>query len=152
RRRSAPALIAVATPSATPAPAATAAAVAVAPVPIAPATPALLQVPVVRWIDVGDMEEAVAPDAEVNERRLNARLDVDDAALVDVSDVTFLTRAFDIQLLEHAVLDNRDAAFLGLQNIDQHFLFHGVFLERSAISGQQSALALGRSCLLTAER
>ena len=41
-------------------------------------------------LDVADVEEAVASDAEVDERGLDARLQVDDDALVDVADVVVL--------------------------------------------------------------
>src|SRR5207248_2241058 len=94
-------------PTATPAVAVAAVPVAVA---VAPAATALFNVPVVRRVNVGDVQEAVPADAEVDERRLDARLDVDDTTLIDVADVTLLTRSFDVQLLEYAVLDDRDAA------------------------------------------
>ena len=41
-------------------------------------------------LDVADMQEAVAADAEVDERRLDARLQVDDLALIDVAYVVVL--------------------------------------------------------------
>src|SRR5262249_5372004 len=87
---------------------------------------ALLQVAVVGGLDVGDVQEAVAADAEIDERRLDARLDVDDAALVDVADVALVAGALHVQLLEDAVLQDGDAALLGLQHVDQHFLFHAL--------------------------
>ena len=82
------------------------------------------QVAVVRRLDVGDVQEAVAADAEIDERRLDARLDVDDAALVDVADVALVAGPLDVQLFQHAVLDDGDAALLGLQDVDEHFLLH----------------------------
>src|SRR5262249_25874911 len=87
-----PALVAVAAPVAVSVPAAAAVAV---PAPVA----ALLQVPVIGRLDVGDVQEAVAADAEVDERGLDARLDVDDAPLVDVVDVALVAGALDVQLL-----------------------------------------------------
>jgi hypothetical protein len=72
------------------------------------------------------MEEAVAADRKVDERGLDRRLEVDDLPLVDIARVTFVTGAFDVQLFEDAVFNNRDTAFLGLKNVDQHFFFHAV--------------------------
>src|SRR5262249_11341202 len=76
--------------------------------------PTLLQVPVISRLDVGDVEETVAAHAEIDKGRLNARLDVDDAPLVDVADVAFVTGPFHVQLFQDAVFDNGDAALLGL--------------------------------------
>ncbi len=75
-------------------------------------------------LDVADVQEAVAADAEIDERRLDARLEVDDLPLVDVADVIVLAGALDVELFEHAVLDDRDPAFLRLRDVDQHFLLH----------------------------
>ena len=75
-------------------------------------------------LDVADVQKAVAADAEVDERRLDARLQVDDPALVDVADVVVLAGALDVQLFQHSVLNDRDPAFLRLRDVDQHFLFH----------------------------
>ena len=44
-------------------------------------------------LDVADVQEAVAADAEIDERRLDAGLQVDDAALVDVADEILLARS-----------------------------------------------------------
>src|SRR5205085_8064538 len=85
---------------------------------------AALQVPVVGRLHVGDVQEAVAADAEDDERRLDARLDVDDAALVDVADVALVAGPLDVELLQHGVLQDGDAALLGLQHVDQHFFLH----------------------------
>ena len=75
-------------------------------------------------LDVADVQKAVAADAEIDERRLDARLEVDDPALVDVADVVVLAGPLDVQLFEQAVFDDRDPAFLRLRDVDQHFLFH----------------------------
>ena len=84
---------------------------------------------VVLGLDVGDVEEAVAADREVDERGLDRRLEVDDLALVDVPGVALVAGPFDVQLLEDAVFDDGDPAFLGLEHVDQHFFLHaGVFL------------------------
>src|SRR5262249_19780121 len=107
------------------------------------------QVAVVRRLDVGDVQEAVAADAEVHERRLDARLDVDDAALVDVADVALVAGALDVQLLQDAVLQDGDAALLRLQHVDEHFLLHGVPFWGSAAG---AAPAKDSSCSSTRVR
>ena len=80
---------------------------------------------VVRRVHVGDVQEAVAADAEVHERGLDARLDVDDPALVDVADVALLAGPLDVEFFQHAVLDDGDPALLRLEDVDQHFFLHG---------------------------
>ena len=81
---------------------------------------------VVLGLDVGDVQEPVAADREVDERGLDGRLEVDDLPLIDVARVAFEARPFDVQLLEDTVLDDRDAALLGLEHVDQHFFLHAV--------------------------
>src|SRR5205085_603195 len=49
-------------------------------------------------LDVADVQEAVAADAEIDEGGLDARLQVDDHSLVDVADEVVLARALDVQL------------------------------------------------------
>src|SRR5439155_7366080 len=99
---------------------------AAVPAPAAVAAPPRLQVAVVRRLHVRDVQEAVAAHAEIDERRLDARLDVNDPALVDVADVALVTGPFDVQLLKDTVLEDGDAALLGLHHVDQHFLLHAV--------------------------
>src|SRR5438270_484194 len=82
---------------------------------VAIVTAPLLQMAVVSRFHVRDVQEAIAANAEIHERRLNARLDVDNAAFVDIADVAFLAGTFDVQLFENAVLHDGDAALLGLQ-------------------------------------
>ncbi len=77
-------------------------------------------------LDVGDVEEAVAADREVNEGGLDGRLEVDDLPLIDVAGIALVTGPLDVQLLQNAVFDDGDAAFLGLEHIDQHFFLHTV--------------------------
>ena len=73
------------------------AAIAVGPAPAAAMVAALpFQVAVIGRLDVRDVQEAVAADAEIDECGLNAWLDVDDATLVDVADVALLARALDV--------------------------------------------------------
>ena len=76
-------------------------------------------------LDVADVQEAVAADAEIDERGLDARLEVDDLAFVDVADVILLAGPLDVQLFEQTIFNDRDPALLRLRDVDQHFLFHG---------------------------
>jgi hypothetical protein len=78
----------------------------------------LLEVPIIGWFDIRDMEEAVAADAEIDKGSLDARFDIHDSAFVDIADVTFVTGAFNIQFLENAILHNGNPAFLGLQYVN----------------------------------
>jgi hypothetical protein len=55
-----------------------------------------------------DVQEAVPPDAKVDKRRLNARLDVDDFALVDIAHVVVAARPLHIELLERPILNDGD--------------------------------------------
>jgi hypothetical protein len=71
------------------------------------------------------VQKPVATDAEVHEGGLDRRLDVDDASLVDIADVTFLASPFDIEFFEDTIFQNGDSAFLGLEDIDEHLFFHG---------------------------
>src|SRR5262249_17000724 len=82
------------------------------------------EVPIVGRLHVGYVQEAIAADAKVHERGLDARLDVYDSALVDVAHVAFVASSLDVQLLQHAIFQDGDAAFLGLKDVDEHFLFH----------------------------
>src|SRR5581483_3414800 len=79
-----------------------------------------LQVAVVFRLDVRDVQEAVAAHAEIHERGLDAGLDIDNAALVDVPDVALVTGPLDVQLFENTVLQDGNAALLGLEDVDQH--------------------------------
>jgi hypothetical protein len=81
---------------------------------------------VILGLDVRNVEKAIAADREVDEGRLDGRLDVDDLALVNVARIALVAGAFHIQLLENTVLHNGNAAFFGLEHIDQHFFLHAV--------------------------
>ena len=74
--------------------------------------------------DVADVEEPVAADAEVDEGGLDARFQVDDAALVDIARVVVLAGSFNVQFFEQAVLHDRNPAFFRLRDVDQDFLLH----------------------------
>jgi hypothetical protein len=89
---------------------------------------------VVLGLDVGHVEKAIASDREVDERGLDRRLEVDDLPLVDIAGVALVAGPFDVELLEDAVFDDGNAAFLGLEHVDEHFFLHaGVFLSLSAV-------------------
>ena len=75
-------------------------------------------------LDVADVQKAVAAHAEIDERRLDARLQVDHDAFIDVSYVIVLPGPFYIQFFQGSVLNDRDPAFFRLRDVDQHFLFH----------------------------
>src|SRR5262249_20924873 len=79
---------------------------------------------VILVFDVADVEDPVAADPEVDEGRLDAGLNIDDPPLVDVPHEVFETVALDVELFENRVLDDGNPAFLRLQRIDEHFLFH----------------------------
>ena len=82
------------------------------------------QVFVILVLDITDVQKAVAPDAKVDEHRLDARLDIDHAASVNVPDNQFLAGAFNIQLLQNSVFHDRNPALFRLDHIDQHLFFH----------------------------
>src|SRR5690606_6214065 len=67
------------------------------------------------------MQEGRALEADVDERRLHARHHPLHAALVDVADDPAAPATLDVQLLEHAVLDHRDAG-LARGHVDQDLL------------------------------
>ena len=79
-------------------------------------------------LDVADVQKAVAADAEIDERGLDARLQVDDFALVDVADVIVLAGALDVELFQRSIFNDRDPAFFRLRDVDQHFLLHSGWL------------------------
>ena len=75
-------------------------------------------------LDVADMKKTVAPDAEIDKRRLDALFNIDDDAFVDIVDVVLVRRAFDLQLFQNAVFNYRDSAFFRLPRVNQHLLRH----------------------------
>jgi hypothetical protein len=75
-------------------------------------------------LHIRDVEKPVASDGEIDEGGLNRRLEVDNFALIDVTRVTLVAGSFDVELLEGAILDDGDTAFLGLEHIDEHFFLH----------------------------
>ena len=73
--------------------------------------------------DVGDVEEAVALETEVNERRLHAGQHFRHPALVEIADDAALMLAFDEDLGNLIVLEDRDPCFVGARG-DDHLLGH----------------------------
>ena len=71
-------------------------------------------------VEVGDVEEPVLFDAEIDERRLDRRFDVGDDAEVDIADARGGGAGFSVQLLEPTVLDQRDTALLAGDIVDEH--------------------------------
>jgi len=70
------------------------------------------------------MQEPVATDAEIHERGLDARFQIDNSPLIDVADIVVRTGPLDVKLFQQAVLHNGDAAFFRLGDVNQHFIFH----------------------------
>lgn len=82
------------------------------------------------------MQKAVATDAEIHKGGLDTRLDIDDAAFVDIPHIAFLAGPLNVQFFEDPIFDDGNPAFLGLQNIDEHFfLFHGRHFLRLEVQG-----------------
>ena len=69
-------------------------------------------------LHIADVEKSVAADAEIDEGGLDAGLQVDDPALIDIADVVIRAGAFDIKFFEQTVFNNGDPAFLRLRHID----------------------------------
>ncbi len=67
---------------------------------------------------IADVQKPVAADAEIDKGRLNAGLDVHHAPLVNVADVIVGIGAFDVQLLQKSVFNDRNPTFLGLRHVD----------------------------------
>jgi hypothetical protein len=68
--------------------------------------------------DVADVEKSVSPDAEIDEGSLDTRFDIDDFALIDVSNPVVLAGSFGVELFENSVFQKRDSALLGLRDVD----------------------------------
>ena len=73
--------------------------------------------------DVGDVQERGALEADLDERALHAGQHARDAAEVDVADEPARARALDVELLHDALLEHRDAGFLG-SYVDKDFMSH----------------------------
>ncbi len=71
-----------------------------------------------------NVEEPVLLEPDVDERGLDAADDVDDAAFVDVADVTVLVDALNVVLFEGLILQDGYPAFLRFLRIDDDLAFH----------------------------
>jgi len=76
-----------------------------------------------RRYDIGDVEETVALETEVNERRLHAGQHFRDPAFVEIASDTALMLAFDEDFGNLIVLEDRDPCFVGARG-DDHLLGH----------------------------
>ena len=73
--------------------------------------------------DVRDVEEGRALETDLDERALHARQDPRDPAEADVADEAPRAGALDVELLHDALLEHRDACFLG-GYVDEDFMRH----------------------------
>ena len=107
-------------------------------------TVAVDQMLVVLEFHVADVQKPIAAHTEIDESGLDTGLDVDDPALVDVSDVVLETVTFDVQFLKDPILHDGNPTFLRLEDVDQHFLLHcspliaGECEDHRRIAGQMS--------------
>src|SRR6516225_665759 len=65
-----------------------------------------LEMPIICRLHVRNVQETIAANTKVDERRLDARLDVDDASFVDIADVTLVARALDVEFFQNTVLQD----------------------------------------------
>jgi hypothetical protein len=56
---------------------------------------------------------------------LNTWFKINDLSAINVSGVGFDAFAFDVEFVETSVVQYCDAALLGLEHVNQHFLTHG---------------------------
>ncbi len=73
--------------------------------------------------DVGDVQERRALQPDLDERALHPRQHARDAAQVDVADEPARARSLDVQFLDDALLEHRDAGFLR-RYVDEDFMRH----------------------------
>ena len=69
-----------------------------------------------------DLEKARFGSADVDESGLQARLDTEDDALVNVALDLFFAADFNVQLHQATVVDNCHTGFFRVHDVDQHFL------------------------------
>ena len=74
--------------------------------------------PEVLGLDIADVQKSISAHSKVDERGLDAWFQVDDFALVDIADVIVLATAFDVELFEQSIFNNRNPAFFRLRDID----------------------------------
>ena len=71
-------------------------------------------------MQIADVQESVVAHAEIDERRLDRGLHVDDFSDVDVADAALRRELLTCELFEPAVFHDRDPAFLAGYVVDQH--------------------------------
>ena len=69
--------------------------------------------------------------AVIHKGRLQARLNFDDDAIVDIAFDLLLARGFDGQLFEYAIFHDRDATLFLVRDVNEHLFFHSSDLRRS---------------------
>ena len=79
--------------------------------------------------DIRGMQESRPIKPDFDERGLHARHDPADLALVHIADIAATAGTFDMHLLQHAVLDQRNAGF-ARGHVDQDFFGHDKMLAR----------------------
>ena len=75
--------------------------------------------------DLVEREERVALGTDVDERRLDRRMNPPDDTLVDIALQMLAAERLDLEGLELAVLNDPDAALFRMGDVDQHDLRHG---------------------------
>src|SRR5436190_11195985 len=96
------------------------------------------------------MQEAVPPETEVHKRRLNARLDVGDAALVDISDVRSGAGALHVKFFKLSIFQECNAALFAFADVDQHFFCHSFSRQKAEGRRRRRERRRARPCLPTA--
>ncbi len=71
-------------------------------------------------MDIGDVEESVFADAEVDESRLDGRFNICHAAFVNVADVGFGGGALHVKFFKRAFADDGDTDFFPFHNVEEH--------------------------------
>ena len=97
--------------------------------------------------DVRGMQKRRALKADIDERSLHARQDPRDAALIDVADQPATIGAFEKDLLQDAVLDERRARF-ARTDVDEDFRAHcsnGSALLRTPFASARPGQPISRS-------
>ena len=75
-------------------------------------------------VDLANGQEAVPVAAVIHERRLQARLDFDDDAVVDVALDLFLAGRLDGEFFQNPIFDDGDAAFFLVRDVNEHPFLH----------------------------
>ena len=75
-------------------------------------------------VDLVEGQEAGTLAPVIDEGRLQGRIDPFDENLEDVPFEMFLAEGFDLEDVENAVFDDRDAVFLFRGHVDKHRFWH----------------------------